>query len=251
MSEQLLAGQGVLVTGANRGIGFATCAALVANGATVWAGARTLDGGWIEDLVVASGASPDAIKPVHLDVTDEASVKSVLAVTKADETPLTGLVNNAGVIFNGLLQMTKQEVAQDVFATNFFGPMSLMQGTIRQMMRNRGGSIVNVSSTTAIDGNSGRSVYGASKAALSTLTKVAAREWGPYGVRVNAVAPGVTATEMLSSMTDEVITDVVGTTDLRRRGEPAEIAQAIMFLLSPLSAYVSGQVVRVDGGMRP
>ena len=249
MSERLLDGQSVLVTGANRGIGWATCTVLARNGANVWAGTRSLDDDWIGKLVTLAGDNDVAVDPIHLDVTDSALIKEAFAVIKGSGRPLSGLVNNAGVTFNGILQMTKVSDARAVMETNSFGTMQMMQGAVRLMQRQREGSIVNVSSTAAIDGNSGRSVYGASKAAVSTLTKTAAREWGPYGIRVNAVAPGMTDTDMLASMTDEVLAEVEGTTDLRRRGRPEEIAEAISFLVSPLSSYVSGQVLRVDGGM--
>jgi len=118
------------------------------------------------------------------------------------------------------------------------------------MVRQRNGSIVNVASTAAVDGNLGKSVYGASKAAVIALTKATAREFAPMGIRVNAVAPGVTETDMLSTMAAEVVADVERTTDLGRRGQPSEIAEAICFLLSPFASYISGQVLRVDGGMR-
>jgi 3-oxoacyl-[acyl-carrier protein] reductase len=147
--------------------------------------------------------------------------------------------------------MSDLATAHDVFETNFFGLFSLMQGCVRLMARQRTGSIVNVASTAAIDGNPGKSVYGGSKAAVITLTKSSARELGPLGIRVNAVAPGVTETDMLSSMSEDVIAEAEMSTDIGRRGQPHEIAEAICFLISPLSSYVNGQVLRVDGGMRP
>jgi 3-oxoacyl-[acyl-carrier protein] reductase len=172
-----------------------------------------------------------------------------LADIRDAEIPLSGLVNNAGVTYNALFQMSSAESAREVFETNFFGLLTLTQGCVRLMARGKVGSIVNVSSSAAIDSDQGRSVYGASKAAVITLTKSTARELGPLGIRVNAVAPGITETSMLSSMSKEVIDSVAEATDLGRRGQPSEIAEAICFLVSPLASYVNGQVLRVDGGM--
>ncbi|MCK4825466.1 SDR family oxidoreductase, partial [bacterium] len=117
------------------------------------------------------------------------------------------------------------------------------------MLRKKSGSIINIASSAGIDGNAGRSIYGASKAAMICATKAMSAELGEKGIRVNAIAPGITQTEMLSSMTEEVIEDTVQQTHLKRAGDPDEIAKASLFLASDMSSYVTGQILRVDGGL--
>ena len=132
---------------------------------------------------------------------------------------------------------------------NFTAQFLLTQYIIKLMIRNNRGSIVNISSSAGLDGNSGRSVYGASKAAVICSTKALAEELGLQGIRANSVAPGVTQTDMLSSMTEEVIKETAANTDIKRVGKPEDIANAVLFLASDMSSYITGQVLRVDGGM--
>jgi 3-oxoacyl-[acyl-carrier protein] reductase len=146
--------------------------------------------------------------------------------------------------------MTSREKLLELFEANFFSQYLFTQYIAKLMVRQKSGSIVNVASTAALDGNAGRSAYGASKAAVVCATKAMAAELAEHGIRANVLAPGITQTDMVAqSMTEQVIRETVEATCLRRMGQPLEIASAALFLASDLSSYVTGQVIRVDGGM--
>ena len=138
---------------------------------------------------------------------------------------------------------------REIIEVIFIGPYVLTQYISKLMIRNGEGSIVSIASSAAIDGNSGRSAYGASKAALLTATKALSREVGISGIRANTIAPGITETEMLMSMSEDTINETAESTCLNRCGSPHEIANVAAFLISDMSSYITGQTLRVDGGM--
>jgi 3-oxoacyl-[acyl-carrier protein] reductase len=163
--------------------------------------------------------------------------------------PIDVLVNNAGVIYNALFQMSTQAQLRQQFEVNFFAMFMLTQYVSRLMIKQKKGSIVNFSSAVALDGFVGKSVYGASKAAVISMTKSIASELGEFGIRVNCLAPGIIETEMLNTMSEEVLSATRASTDLHRSGNPSEVADAAVFLASDLASYITGQVLRVDGGL--
>jgi 3-oxoacyl-[acyl-carrier protein] reductase len=159
------------------------------------------------------------------------------------------LVNNAGTASGGLFQMTPISEIRRVLEVNFFGQILLTQGLSRLMTRHRAGSIINIASTAADIADSGTLAYGASKAALARAARSLATELGTFGVRVNAISPGVTRTDMFDQMAPEARERLINSSALKRAAEPADIANVALFLASELSSFVTGQVLRVDGGM--
>ena len=243
-------GRWVLVTGASRGIGNATSSILARDNANLVLGVREITPeivSFASDLINAFGTM---VELVCIDMNSSDSIKQAVLKVKSIG-PLWGLVNNAGVTHNALFQMSQVEIARTVFDTNFFGLVELTQGALRLMTRQGEGAIVNMSSSAAFEGNRGRSIYGASKAGVATLTKAISREVGPKGIRVNAVAPGMTMTDMVEeSMSPEMIAEVARSSALGRAGKPSEIGEVVSFLLSDAASYVSGEVIRVDGGLQ-
>jgi 3-oxoacyl-[acyl-carrier protein] reductase len=248
MKSQLLAGKNALITGARRGIGRAIAERFAENGANVWAHARSRDEGFEADMAALSLKYGTRVSPLYAELRDEASVKAAVQSIVKEKTPIGILVNNAGSSQNTLFQMTSMTSLREQFEVNFFAPFLLTQMVCRVMLKFGGGNVVNIASTAAMDANPGRVAYGASKAALICFTKALAAELGPH-VRVNAIAPGIVGTELISDMTAEVIEATVGGQALKKMGAVGDIADAALFLASSESSYITGQVIRVDGGM--
>jgi len=246
----LLKDKNAIITGCNRGIGKAILTVFAENGANIWAGARQSSPEFESYLQDLSQRYNVGIWPLYFDLQDHEQIKTVIKSIMVTKKAVDILVNNAGITYNALFQMSTLDKMKEVFAINFFTPMVFTQLVVKLMLRNRRGSIINIASTAAIDGNAGRSIYGASKAAMICATKAMAAELGESGIRVNAIAPGVTQTEMLSSMTADVIQETIQQTHLKRVGEPIDIARTCLFLASDSASYVTGQVLRVDGGLR-
>jgi 3-oxoacyl-[acyl-carrier protein] reductase len=249
---KLLKGMNAVVTGASRGIGRAIVHSYAKEGANVWVilrqknDALALDQG-LQTLAVEMGVE---IWPIYADLSRPDEIKRAANEILSAKKPIDILVNNAAIIFTALFQMTSMEKFHEIFETDFFSPMLLTQYLVKAMTRQKSGSIIHLSSSAAIEGNEGRVAYASAKAALISATKVMARELGPIGIRVNAIAPGLTLTEMMEKSTPKTALETtIARTCLRRVGKPEEIAATAVFLASPLSSYISGQVIRVDGGM--
>lgn len=245
----LLEGKTALITGSNRGIGRAIAEQFALQGATIIACARRESPEFSAVCADLAQRAQREVTPMYFDLSSEEQVKAAVRDVAGSKRPLDILVNNAGVATGGFFHMTSLQSVRDDFETNFFGPVLLTQGLSRYMTRARTGSIINIASTAGILGSAGTTAYGASKAALMLVTKTWAAELGMSGIRVNAIAPNVTRTEMMSQMEEKALERLIEATALKRPAEPAEIANAALFLASDLSSYVTGQVLRVDGGM--
>lgn len=242
----------IVITGSNRGIGFAILKACVENGANVFACMRSRSEETERKLQNLSEMYHREVHPVYFDLGDEQMIKAGASEILQYKMPIFGIVNNAGVIgTKQLFLMTSMDDIRYTFDINFFGHVFLTQRLLKNMIRNRSGSIVNISSAAALDGDPAQFEYVASKAAMIGAAKKWANELGGYGIRVNAVAPGVTQTEMVSEMKAELLAGTVGNTALHRMGQSEEIAKTVVYLLSDNSSYMTGQVVRVDGGLHP
>lgn len=237
-----------LVTGASRGIGRAVACGLVADGfdlALVYAGNADA----AADAVAACEAAGATARAYRCDVSNADEVKATADAVLADFGSVWALVNNAGITRDTLLARMKDEDFARVLEVNLTGAFNMMRALTRPLMRQRGGRIVSMSSVVGLMGNAGQANYAASKAGLIGLTKSVARELAPRGVTVNAVAPGFVRTDMTAALPEQVVERYEGQIPLGRLAGPEEVAGVVRFLVSDAAAYVTGEVIRVDGGM--
>ena len=241
-----LEGRVSLVTGASRGIGRAIARALAASGAMVFVGARDLRK--LAEVVAEISSQGGQAKALSLDVSDRASVDAALKAILDAQGRIDHLVNNAGITRDNLLLRMKQEEWDQVIATNLTGTFLCTQAVLKPMIRARSGRIVNVTSVVGLTGNAGQANYAASKAGIVGFTKAVAREVASRSITVNAVAPGFIETDMTGAMTDKAKEAITMSIPLGRVGRPEDVAAAVAYLVSDEAAYITGQVLGVDGG---
>ena len=236
-----LQGKICVVTGANRGIGLTVCETFLLHGATVIACVR--------DPNNFNHEPNENLHIVQLDLADEVTIKTTVKSIREISRSVDILVNCAGIASGGLFQMTSVSEMAHVFEVNVFNQVALSQNIARLMMRQKSGAIVNISSSTAHQIDSGTLTYGASKAALERVTLSMAAELAPLGIRVNAIAPGVTETDMAMQMDPKAKEALISRSLLKQAAKPEDIANSTLFLVSDLARHITGQVLNVDGGL--
>ncbi len=245
-----LDGRVALVTGGSRGIGRAACVALARAGAHVvvnFVSNEAAAAATVTAIEEAGGKGRGEVS--RFDVASSAEVDAGFKRLVAAHGRLDVLVNNAGITADALLLRQKDEDWDRVLATNLRGAMACSRAAIKTMMRARWGRIVNVSSVVGESGNAGQAAYASAKAGLLGLTKTLAKEYASRNVTVNAVTPGYIETDMTSGLTADLRAEMVRQTPLGRVGTPEDVAGAVVFLASEEASYVTGQVLRVNGGM--
>lgn len=242
------AGKTAVVTGGSRGLGRAICLELARGGANVvfcYAGNEAA----AKETTAACEALGAKALAVQCNVAKADEVKALMDAAVKEFGRIDILVNNAGITRDGLLMMMKEEDFDAVIAANLKGTFLCMKAVSRIMMKQRYGRIVNLSSVVGLRGNAGQVNYAASKAGVVGMTKSLAKELASRGVTVNAVAPGFIATDMTAAMTDAAKEATLASIPLQRLGAPEDVAHAVAFLASDEAAYITGQVLCVDGGM--
>ena len=239
----------VLITGASGGIGMAIVEKMAAEGYDVIGSMRSEKPDILETWQKWSEQYDVSIRPMYFDLADEVGVKEALGpIVKDREHTISVLVNNAGVPYGATMMMTPMKDLREVMQVNFLGAIYVTQLVAKQMMRRREGVIINMASVGGIEASPGYLAYGSSKAALIHATKILATELASSGVRVNAVAPGLTDTKMGHFKSEEELERVLKRTPMGRMAKPEEIADMVAFLCSDKAGYVTGQVIAVDGG---
>lgn len=246
----MLHGKNAIITGAAGGIGRATVETFAANGANVWACELAPSDRFERDIVDIADRYGVWIEMIYFDVTDERQVKKTVKEIRSKKCSIDILANIAGIVAPSTsFPMTDMGKMKRVFEVNFFALTLLTQYIARLMMRQKSGSIVNVASIAGIDGDPAQYEYAASKAAVIGGTKKLARELAPYNIRVNAIAPGMVKTDMGAQIESALKEEILAKVIMKRMGKPEEIANVIAFLASDMASYMTGQVIRVDGGM--
>ncbi|MEN6450143.1 MAG: 3-oxoacyl-[acyl-carrier-protein] reductase [Thermoguttaceae bacterium] len=242
-----LKGQVAIVTGAARGLGRCIAETLAGAGAKI--ACVDVNTEVLADTVAAVRAAGSEAEPIACDVTDSTRVGEVVDEVIKRWGKLDILVNNAGITRDNVIVRMKDDQWDSVIAVNLRGTFLFTRAAARPMMKARGGRIVNIASVSGLMGNPGQANYSASKAGVIGLTRTVARELASRNVTVNAVAPGFIATDMTAKLGEEILAKVREEIPLGRMGQPQDIADAVLFLLSPAASFITGHILAVDGGL--
>lgn len=246
---KLLDGKNIIVTGASKGIGRAIALKLANEGANIaFTFLSSVEKG--EALVAELEAFGVKAVGYRSDASDFNAAQDLCDAVNKDFGSIDVLVNNAGITKDGLLMRMSEENWDDVLQVNLKSAFNMVKGVLRPMMKQRNGSIINISSIVGLRGNAGQANYAASKSGMLGFTKSVALELGSRGIRSNAIAPGFIETEMTAVLDEKVKEEWISGIPLKRIGTGEDVANAVVFLASDLSAYTTGQTISVDGGMQ-
>jgi len=247
LNFNLLSGKTALITGASSGIGKETALTFARNGANLILISRNEEK--LKKLSKDLEKFNVLVDYYAIDITNAELLKNLFSQLKKSKVIIDIVINNAGIMEDAVLQMVKTESIKRTFDTNVFALIDISKRASRLMIRNKKGSIINLSSIIGTNGSKGQSIYSASKAAVIGFTKSLSKELGPLNIRVNSIAPGFIMTGMTEGITDCVIQENLKSISMGRLGSTKDVANVILFLASDLSEYVTGQVIGVDGGM--
>ena len=244
----MLKNKTVLITGSNRGLGKSAVEEFYKAGANIIACARKQNDEFEEFLNSLQADGSNWIKPLYFDLADEEEIKSAFKELYKEKIQLDVVINNAGIPYTGTLTMTPISKLKEVFEINYFAAIQIMQLSAKIMMKQKFGNIINVVSVGGIETNPGYLAYGSSKAALIWATKSISKELAQYGIRVNAIAPGLTDTSMGHEKNEEELNKVINRSSLKRMAKPVEIVNGMLFLASDKSSFMTGSILNIDGG---
>lgn len=240
----------VMVTGADGGIGREITKRFASEGATLILTSIAESPTFNEFVAELKGDYQVDVHPFFFDLSDEEAIKTALKDIKALKLKINVLINNAGMPHLAIVPFTKLTDLKKVFQVNYFAQFQITQGLLGSMVKDGSGVILNAASIAGIDGDPGNAVYGATKASMILFTKVLSKELAPQGIRVNAVAPGLTRTPFADAMGDKAKASMEQISSMNRLATPQEIANTYYFLASKEASFINGQIVRVDGGVK-
>ncbi len=248
LNSKLLDKKVIIITGANRGIGKKILETFAQNGAIIYAISRNQDhfGDYCELLRIQYGTE---IYPVFMDINDKDSLRDLFLRISKESKKLDCVINNAGVMIDSLIGMINKDLVDLTFNTNVFSVINMIQYATKFMKKQNYGSIINLSSIMATNGNTGQLVYSASKGAINAITLTASKELAKYNIRVNAISPGIIDTDMFRSIGSKLMEEKVKKISMGRVGTTNDVSDLAMFLASDSSRYITGQIIGIDGGL--